>query len=253
MIHSPFEQFKIVEISSYTEGYNFVFTNSLFQTIVILTFFIDITTNVLCSTKNPNEIPAYSWIFKELYMFIYNTISAYIGKKTSTFFPFIFFLFLFIFIFNFVGLLPYSFTITSHFAITFGLGFTVWFAVILLGIKQWGLAFLNIFFPKGTSTALVFFITAIEFLSYSFRVFSISLRLLANMVAGHILLDCIAFFIFKSFFGAISGSSISVTSLITIVIPIGFLLILLAFEMCVSILQAYIFIVLSCMYIKEVL
>jgi ATP synthase subunit 6 len=253
MYISPFEQFKVFEVLKFNENYNFVITNSILQIIVVLTAFLVISYFTLSSTKNTYEIPFYFWIFKELYSFVYNTIYTYVGKKTGLFFPFIFFLFLFIFMCNLVGLVPYSFTVTSHFAITFGLGFTVWFGVILLGIKQWGIQFFSIFFPKGSSAALVFFIAAIEFLSYSFRVLSISLRLLANMVAGHILLDCISFFIFKSIFSSIAGSSVSVVSTSSMAIPLIFLLILLIFEMCVAVLQAYIFIVLSCMYIKEVL
>lgn len=251
MIFSPFEQFKVFELARI--NYNFVLSNSLFQLVCVLLFFISISYFVLSGSKKQYEIPFYFIIFKELYLFIYNTIFTYLGKKTGAFFPFIFYLFVFIFLCNAVGLIPYSFTVTSHFAITFGLGFVVWFGTMLIGFREWGIKFFTLFFPKGASIPLVFFLSVIEFLSYMFRVFSLSLRLLANMVAGHILLDCIAFFIFKLAFTSIAGSSMSIISLVTLFIPIFLLIVLLLFEVCVAVLQAYIFMILSCIYLKEVL
>lgn len=251
MIFSPFEQFKVFELAKL--NYNFVLTNSLFQLTCISIFFLIITYFVLSSSKKQYEIPFYYIIFKEFYLFVYNTIATYLAKRTGIYFPFIFYLFVFIFLCNAVGLIPYSFTVTSHFAITFGLGFVIWFGTILIGFREWGLKFFNLFFPIGASMPLVFFLTVIEFLSYMFRVFSLSLRLLANMVAGHILLDCIAFFIFKLAFTSIAGSSVSVLSLVTLLIPIFLLIVLLIFEVCVAVLQAYIFMILSCIYLKEVI
>lgn len=251
MIHSPFEQFKVFEL--WKHDYNFALTNSLFQFIIVFIFMLSVSFYSLSSRKKTYEIPFFFYIFKELYTFVYNTVYTYIGKKTGSFFPYIFFIFLFIFVFNAIGLIPYSFTITSHLAITFGIGFTTWFGVLLIGFREWGLKYFALFCPHGASTPLLFFLPFIEFLSSTFRVFSLSLRLLANMVAGHILLDCILFFTFKFVFMSVAGTSISITNFINVMIGISLLIVLLLFEMCVAVLQAYIFIILSCIYLKEVL
>jgi ATP synthase subunit 6 len=249
--NSPFEQFKVFDLVKV--NYNFVLSNSLLQLTFVFFFFSIISYFVLSGSRKQYEIPLYYIIFKELYFFIYNTMFTYLGRKTGSFFPFIFYIFLFIFICNAIGLVPYSFTVTSHFAITFGLGFMVWFGIILIGFREWGLKFFALFFPKGASVPLIFFLSVIEFISTMFRVFSLSLRLLANMVAGHILLDCIAFFIFKLVFTSVAGSSISFISIVTLLIPVVLLVVLLLFEVCVAVLQAYIFIILSCIYLKEVI
>lgn len=251
MIFSPFEQFKIFDIYKY--DYNFVLTNSLLQFIIVFTFMIIVTYFNLSSRKKTYEISFFFYVLKEIYLFVYNTVYTYIGKKTGSFFPYILFIFLFIFVFNAIGLIPYSFTITSHLAITFGLGFTTWFGVLLIGFREWGLKYFALFCPHGASTPLLFFLPFIEFLSSTFRVFSLSLRLLANMVAGHILLDCILFFTFKFVFMSVAGSAISITSFLNVAIGVGLLIVLILFEMCVAVLQAYIFIILSCIYLKEVL
>ena len=250
-INSPFEQFKVFDLIIL--NYNFVLTNSLFQYIIVFTWMITLSFYLLSSRKKMYELAMFSYVLKEIYLFVYNTVFSYVGKKAGTFFPYIFFIFLFIFLFNAIGLIPYSFTITSHLAVTFGLGFMTWFGVLLIGFREWGIKYFALFCPHGASVPLLFFLPMIEFLSTTFRVFSLSFRLLANMVAGHILLDCILYFTFKFVFLSIAGTSISLINFINIAIGILLLMVLLLFEMAVAVLQAYIFIILSCIYLKEVL
>lgn len=251
MIHSPFEQFKIFTLFGY--DYNFVITNSTFQLICVLTIFFTFSIAIIYQKKRKYEINYYTLVIKAAYQFFFETIASYVGKHVNIYFPFMFYLFFFIFICNLVGLLPYSFTITSHLAVTFGLAFIVWYGIFLICIEQWDLKFFALFFPKGIAIPLVFLLALIEFVSYMFRVASLALRLLANMIAGHILLDCLAFYIYKLLYESMAFYSIKLVTFGYIIIPIIFLVILLAFETVVALLQAYIFVILSSIYLKEVL
>jgi F-type H+-transporting ATPase subunit a len=124
---------------------------------------------------------------------------------------------------------------------------------MFIGLANHGIAYFAHFFPKGISTALIFFLGVIEIISCLSRMFSLSIRLSANMIAGHILLDCIAFYVYNVLFNAFSGMSISFISLLHVLIPAACFIGLLFFELCVCFLQAYIFVILSAIYLTEVL
>jgi F-type H+-transporting ATPase subunit a len=158
-------------------------------------------------------------------------------RKASKFFPLIFSIFVFVLFANLFGMLPYSFTSTSQLAITFALASLVFFTTFSIGLAKHGLKFLAIFVPKGTPLWLAPVMFLIELFSYLVRPCTLSVRLAANMVAGHTVLKVIAGFVAgMTFFGFI---------------PIAFLTVLTGFEIFVSCLQAYIFSLLTCIYINE--
>lgn len=250
IIYSPFEQFQIIEFFSYST--NFIFSNALFTLISIFSLYL-IYSIIIVSTRK-QKFNYFMFYFSQIYLFVYSTLMSYLGKRYfKIYFPFFFYVFLFLFVSNLTGLLPYSFTLTSHFVITFGLSSTIWFGILFIGLAKHGWSYLAHFFPKGISTALIFFLGLIELLSCISRMFSLSIRLSANMIAGHILLDCLAFFIYNAIFNAFSGLSFSFLSFLTIIVPVIFFIGLLFFEACVCFLQAYIFVVLSTIYLTEVI
>lgn len=250
MIYSPFEQFQIVELYSYST--NLVFSNVMFVLLSIFSLYTIFA--VFCMYTKKQKFNFFMIYFNQLYLFFYENLKSYLGKRYfKMYFPFFFYVFLFIFVCNITGLLPYSFTLTSHFVVTFGLSSTIWFGIMFIGLANHGIAYFGHFFPKGISTALIFFLGVIEIISCISRMFSLSIRLSANMIAGHILLDCLAFYVYNVLFNAFSGISISFISLIHVLIPVAFFIGLLFFEACVCFLQAYIFVILSAIYLTEVL
>lgn len=248
---SPFEQFKLNPL--WISSPNIVLSNSLLNVEIVIFGFFFLSLVILSMRKKKYEFSFFSYVFKQLYIFFYDVVATYVGNHVNRFFPYMFYLFLFIAINNLVGLLPFSFTVTSHFVVTLGLSFTTWFGIFLLGVARWHLDYLDLFFPKGLEIGLVILLAALELISNVFRMFSLALRLLANMVAGHILLDCLTFLIYKTMTYAVAGSSISLLSVVTMALPMVAFTGLLLFEVGVCILQAYIFVVLSCIYLKEVL
>jgi len=183
----------------------------------------------------------------ETYDFVYDIVKLYLAPKGKVYFPFFFYLFLFIVFSNLLGILPYSFTITSHLSITFTLSFTVWFGSLIIGFVENGIRYFSLVLPRGVPMVLVPFLVGIETISYIFRSVSLALRLFANIVAGHILLDTLALFIHKLLFPAY----ITFSSLLISIIPFFLCIILILFECVVAILQAYIFLVLSSIYLKD--
>lgn len=185
--------------------------------------------------------------FIEVYEFVYGCVSLYLPKEGRIYFPFFYYLFLFIGLSNIIGILPYSFTITSHLSITFALSFTVWYGSLIIGFWENGLRYFSLFYPRGVPGALIPFLVGIEMISYVFRSVSLALRLFANIVAGHILLDTLALFIHKMLLPA----SITLTNILISIIPFIMCMVLILFECVVAMLQAYIFLVLSCIYLKD--
>jgi F-type H+-transporting ATPase subunit a len=186
-----------------------------------------------------------------MYYFIYNTIYSYLSEEGKKYFPFLLFLFFFICISNLIGILPYSFTITSHLSITFSLAFIIWYGMFIgVGINKYGLWIFSMFFPKTIPFRLVPLLVFIEVVSFIFRSISLALRLFANIVAGHILLDTIALVIYKMIYPTYF---IFFQSIILVLIPILITIILIIFECIVAILQGYIFIVLACIYLKDMI
>lgn len=248
---SPFEQFAVIELFYYDS--DFIFSN------MFLIFFIGLFFSYGISFLNygtrKQRINIFTTYFNIIYIFMYRLIESYIGIDfINKYFPFLFYLFTFVLTFNLVGLVPFSYTLTSQFYFNMGLSSVVWLGVCFIGVKNLGIRFFQLFYPHGASAALMTILGLIEFMSWFFRVFSLALRLMANMIAGHVLLDCVSFYIYNvlynSFFGIFNVSLI--TLLKGILFILGFI-VLVTFESGIALLQAYIFVVLSCIYLYEVI
>lgn len=237
MTHSPLDQFKVKEIISFhLLGYDASITNSALFMIISGIF---ITSYFLIAFKRKKLIPSRLQISGELlYSLISNMLGQNVGSKGKEFIPLVFTLFLFILTCNLFGMIPYGFTVTSHISVTFALAMVIFMLVTLVGIYLHGWHFFSLFLPRGTPWWLAPLMVVIELFVYMARPVSLSLRLAANMVAGHVLLKVLAGFV------------LSMTIYLKI-LPIPFIVILIGFEIFVAILQAYIFTILSCVYLND--
>jgi len=237
MAHSPLDQFKIKEIANIELfGHEIILTNSalfmILASLFILFYFI-------LAFRQSKIIPTRLQISGELiYSLITDTVNQNIGAKGKKFVPLIFTLFMFIITCNLFGMIPYGFTVTSHISVTFALAIMVFLLVTLLGFALHGLHFFSLFLPKGTPWWLAPLMVVIELFTYLARPISLSLRLTANMVAGHVLLKVIAGFVVSM-------------AIYLKIFPIPFISVLIGFEIFVAILQAYIFTILSCVYLND--
>lgn len=249
-LYSPFEQFRIKELFYY-DSY-FIFTNAF---LILFSIFISyfIYGIMIISTKK-QKINISMRYLKIIYIFFYGLMRSYLGRNyINLYFPFLLYLFFFILICNLAGLIPWTFTLTSHFFLNIGLSSTIWIGVLILAIKLKGITFFHLFYPSGSSAVLIILLGVIELMSWTFRIFSLALRLVANMIAGHILINCLAFYIYNIVYSIFNKFSISLLSVMTSIFPLIGLIVLIIFEAGVALLQAYIFIVLSCIYINEVI
>jgi len=181
------------------------------------------------------------------YEFVANMVRDNAGPDARKYFPFVFSLFMFIMIGNLIGLVPGTFTFTSHIIVTFGLALTVFLFVTLLGLVKHGFHFFTLFMPSGVPMALAPILIPIEVLSYLSRPVSLSIRLFANMMAGHTMLK-----VFGGFSvllgGALGGLGYAVG-----ILPLAINVALVGFEILVALLQAYVFTILTCLYIRDAL
>jgi F-type H+-transporting ATPase subunit a len=236
---SPLEQFELLVVKPITIGsLDFSITN-LTLSLIIVTFILWILFCVSVRSKKlvPNKLQRLAEV---MYMFVNNLVKQQAGIQGLQYFPLFFVLFYFILFFNIVGLIPFGFTNTSQICYTFTLGFSMFIGVTIIGLVIHKLKFFNRFVPDITGPILPL-IVVIEVFSYLVRPFSLSIRLFANMVAGHTLLHILAGFamaLFKSNF--IFGFLMGVPVLAICVLEFG-----------IAFLQAYVFLVLVCIYLKE--
>ena len=233
----PIHQFEIKElIPLELFETNISFTNSsLFMSLSI----ISVILLLLISIKNQSLIPSRLQSISEIfYEFIANMISDNIGKKGHKFFPLIFTLFTFILFGNLLGMLPYSFTFTSHIIVTFAMAITVFIGVTILGLVKHGVHFFSFFVPPGVSIVLWPLMIPIEIISYLSRPISLSVRLFANLTAGHTMLKVFAGFVVSM--GIVGG-----------ILPFLFVIALTGLELLIAFLQAYVFTILTCFYIND--
>ncbi len=237
---NPMHQFEVYRIGPEINlgEVNLSFTNaSLFMTVssflILLILFL--------GTKKKSLVPSRVQLITEMsYTFIAKMINDTAGSNAKSFFPFIFTLFMFVLFCNMVGMLPYSFTVTSHIIVTFVLAAIIFIGVTILGFIKHGFKYLELFVPKGVPVVLLPIIVIIEIISYLSRPVSLSVRLFANMMAGHTMLKVFGGFVIS--LGLLGGW-----------LPLGFSVALTGLEILVAFLQAYVFAILTCIYLNDAL
>ena len=240
----PMHQFTIKPlVPLHLGGFDVSFTNqSLLMVIVVLAASLFLTLAV-----KPNRlVPTRGQSMAELsYEFVANMIHSSTGEDGLKFFPFVFSLFIFVLLANFFGMVPGSFTITSQIAVTFALASLVILAVIVTGFMKHGIGFLKLFVPHAP-LPLLFLLVPIELISFLTRPISLSVRLFANMLAGHTMLAVFGGFVVA--LGAAGGvlSALSIAPMLLIVA-------IMLLELLVAFLQAYVFAILTCIYLNEAL
>lgn len=243
MANDPIHQFQIsrwvpIEIG----GLDFSFTNSsafMVATVAAAGGFLFLT------TANRGLVPSRMQSISEMsYEFVANMLRDAAGSHGMKFFPFVFSLFMFVLVANLLGMFPYFFTVTSHIIVTFALAALVIGTVIVYGFMKHGLGFLKLFVPSGVPAVLLPLVVAIEVISFLSRPISLSVRLFANMLAGHITLKVFAGFV-------TSLGALGVVGIGGAILPLAMTVALTGLEFLVAFLQAYVFAVLTCMYLND--
>ncbi|MBI3705436.1 MAG: F0F1 ATP synthase subunit A [Rhizobiales bacterium] len=244
MATDPIHQFQIVNLFPVAKIGNteIAFTNSAAYMAVAVAIILLLT---IGGTARRSLIPGRLQSIAELsYEFVADTIRSTAGKEGMRFFPFVFTLFMFILVINLVGLIPYTFTVTTHIIVTATLALSVFATVLVYGFWRNGLHFFNLFVPKGIPIYILPLIVFIEVLSFISRPISHSVRLFANMLAGHITLK-----VFASFIVLLSGAGIF--GIAGAALPLALVVALTALELLVAFLQAYVFAILTCIYLND--
>ena len=240
----PIHQFEIVNLFPVAKigATEIMFTNSAAYMVAAVA---GITVFLLGATARGGLVPGRLQSAAELsYEFVADTIRSTAGKEGMKFFPFVFSLFMFILVLNLIGLIPYTFTVTTHIVITAALALSVFLTVLVYGFWKNGLHFFNLFVPKGIPVYILPLIVLIEVMSFLSRPISHSVRLFANMLAGHITLKVFAGFItMLGGLGAVGWAGA--------VLPLGLTVALTALETLVAVLQAYVFAILTCIYLND--
>ena len=236
MATNPMEQFEVKTIG--LGNIDISFTNSaLFMVIVVALITIFFTV----STQKKSLIPGKLQLLAEMiYEFVAKMISDTAGQDARPYFPFILTLFLFVLFSNMIGMIPYTFTVTSHIIVTFALAIVIFFGVTVIGFLKHGIKYLELFVPSGVPKLLLPLIIVIEVISYLSRPVSLSVRLFANMMAGHTMLKVFGGFVVS--LGLVGGW-----------LPLGFSVALTGLEILVAFLQAYVFAILTCIYLNDAL
>lgn len=235
-MESPLHQFVIKTlIPIQVGGVDLSFTNSaLFMLISVVAIFCLFSLSLQKKAFQPGRMQSLAELTLK---FIQNMVHENIGAEGKKFLPFVLSLFLFILLGNLFGMLPYGYTFTSQIILTFGLAMLVFFTVTIVGFARHGMKFFSYFLPAGTPVLLAPLLIVIELISYLSRPISLSIRLFANMMAGHTMLKVFALFTI----------SLGVFGFSTILANI----LLIGFELLVAFLQAYVFSVLTCLYLKD--
>ena len=240
MSTNPMHQFNVYRIGPEISlgKVDISFTNaSLFMMISALA----IISVLFAGTKRKAIVPTKIQLLTELsYTLVSKMISDTAGSKAKPYFPFIFSLFMFVLFCNMLGMLPYSFTVTSHIIVTFALAAIIFIGVTIIGFVNHGVRYLKLFIPSGVPLFLLPLIVVIEIISYLSRPVSLSVRLFANMMAGHTMLKVFGGFVIS--LGIIGGW-----------LPLSFTVALIGLEILIAFLQAYVFAILTCIYLNDAL
>jgi F-type H+-transporting ATPase subunit a len=247
IVLSPLDQFEILDLISI----DFNILNNNHISITNIGLYLTISTIIILGisiiSTHYNKLISNTWSINQesLYATIHSIVINQINSnKGQIYFPFIYALFLFILINNLIGMVPYSFASTSHFILTFFISFTVVLGATFLGFQKHGLEFFSFFVPSGCPLGLLPLLVLIEFISYLARNVSLGLRLAANLISGHMLLNILAGFTYNMM---TSGFILFLLGLI----PLVFIIAFSGLELGIAFIQAQVFVVLTCSYIKD--
>jgi len=240
MLFNPFEQFEIILLGLFgIYGLDLSITNLTLLTVIISLIIASLLSII---TQSSSFIPNnWQYLIEIIYQFVFSIVAEQAGRKGYGFFPHLFTVFVLIILYNLGGLIPFSFTVSSHVIITFSLALSYFIAWIIVGIMTLGPKFLYVFCPKNMPLWLLPLLICVEFLSFSLRPISLGVRLFANMLAGHILLHILA------------GAFIYLMAkLVILAIPAYAIVSAIAvLELFIGFLQAYIFTILLSIYLKD--
>jgi F-type H+-transporting ATPase subunit a len=240
----PIEQFHIEKLFTigHIGGQEIAFTNSsafMFGSVALISLLM------IGGMSGRRLVPGrFQSVAEIAYEFVANTIRTTAGNDGMKFFPLVFTLFMLIAVSNMIGVIPYSFTIASHIIVTAALAFLVFFTVLIYGFYKNGLKFFKLFVPSGIPIFILPLVVFIEIFSFFLRPISHSVRLFANMLAGHIALA-----VFASFIPVLAG--LGIAGYFGAVLPLGMVMALTALELLVAFLQAYVFTILTCIYLND--
>jgi F-type H+-transporting ATPase subunit a len=236
---NPMHQFEIKRLVPFELfGFDASFTNSALYMVIAATL---ITLFTVYAMRGRALVPSRLQSVAEIsYEFVANMVRQNVGTDGMKYFPFIFTLFMFVLALNMLGMLPYSFTLTSPIIVTFALAAFIFIAVTMLGFIKHGVGFLKFFVPSGVPVVMLPLLVIIELISYLTRPISLSVRLFANMMAGHTMLKVFGAFVVA--LGFLGGWA-----------PLAFMVAFTGLEILVAFLQAYVFAILTCIYLNDAL
>nr|YP_665686.1 ATP synthase F0 subunit 6 [Mesostigma viride]AAL36725.1 ATP synthase F0 subunit 6 [Mesostigma viride]ADU04586.1 ATP synthase F0 subunit 6 [Mesostigma viride] len=243
-VFSPLEQFAIFYVIPISIGtWNISITNSalfLFTALALGSLWFSF------ATQKGGQLIGNAWqtIVEMIYEFVFQLLFNQIARKGLIYFPLIFTLFTFLILCNLLGMIPYSFTVTSHLIVTLSLSFSLFIGVTIVGFQNHGLHFFSFLLPPGAPLALAPLLVTLELISYCFRALSLGIRLFANMMAGHTLVKILSGF-------AWSMLSMGGFFLIAQLAPLGIVVAITGLELGVALLQAYVFTILICIYLND--
>jgi F-type H+-transporting ATPase subunit a len=245
MAADPIHQFQITKLFTlgHIGGQEIAFTNSSAYMFVAVAV---ISVLMIGGTAGRQLVPGRAQSMAELsYEFVASMIKSTAGSEGMKFFPLVFSLFMFIAVSNLVGIIPYAFTVSSHLIVTVTLALLVFFIVLFYGLYKNGLKFFKLFVPSGVPVYILPLVVFIEVISFFLKPVSHSVRLFANMLAGHIALKVFAGFV------AMLGVSLGAIGWLGGVLPLALTVALTALELLVAFLQAYVFAILTCIYLND--
>lgn len=232
----PLEQFKIKPLAELSvAGVDVSFTNSALWMVIAAVL---VTGFMTLSMRRGALVPGrWQGAAEVMYEFVANMLKDNVGTAGRKYFPFVFTLFMFVLFGNLLGMIPHSFTFTSHIAVTFAMALMIFIGVTIIGFVRHGTHYFRMFFPEGAPIATAFILIPIEIISYFSRPFSLAIRLFANMTVGHIMLKVIGGFVgLIGIFG---------------VLPFALLTGITVLEFGIAALQAYVYTILTCIYLHD--
>lgn len=251
MIFTPLDQFQLISILPLTlVNFDFSLTNFLIVISIagVGLHFAVIYSSVIPSDSKPvvfSVIPnCWQFVLETLYNVAYRLLFDNVNSEGEKYVPYVSMIFIFIILNNLIGLIPYSFTITSHIVVTFALSFSIFIGINIIGFRKHSWKMLSLIIPANSSVSLALVLVPIELISYLAKPISLGVRLFINLMAGHTLLKVIVGF---------SWSMLLLEDLLAFahIIPLFLLVVLIGLELCVALIQAYVFIILTCIYLND--